>query len=114
MDTNFSPAPWAIEPLEWNEGGSICITGGAEIIAVIPPMNEDDNPYWQTAQRHPHDLHNAALLAAAPQLFQALTQALHYLEGAHTADEKFLTHCRHLLRQATRPVAIEIPPYMYR
>ncbi len=73
-----SPEPWHIEPLVADHGASIAICNRHEgILAVIPPLNEDDEPDEATAQRDPHDAANARRMVAAVNACQGIgTEAL--------------------------------------
>jgi hypothetical protein len=76
--TEHSPEPWHIEPLEADHGASIAICNRQQgILAVIPPLNEDDAPNADTAQRYPCDEPNARRLTAAVNGCQGIpTEAL--------------------------------------
>ena len=67
-----TPGPWRVEPLQWDHGASIAIVANGQIIATISPENEDEEPDMHTAKRGPHDEANASLIAAAPEMFEAL------------------------------------------
>ncbi|HJT77875.1 MAG TPA: hypothetical protein VJ739_11800 [Gemmataceae bacterium] len=61
-----APEPWHTEPLQADNGGSIAICNRQQgILAVIPPLNEDDVPDQTTAQRAPGDEANARRIVAA-------------------------------------------------
>ena len=67
--------PWTVEPLQWDHGASLAIIAAAQdvaIICTIAPLNEDDEPNMSNAVRGPHDEANARLIAAAPELLEAL------------------------------------------
>lgn len=66
-----TPAPWWVEPLQWDHGASIAIVANGQIIATISPENEDEEPNMHTAKRGPHDEANARVIAAAPVLLKA-------------------------------------------
>lgn len=68
----YTPGPWELQPLQADHGASLCIASGAFVIAVIPPTNADDEPDMDTAKRDPHDEANGRLLAAAPEMLEAL------------------------------------------
>lgn len=74
--------PWHIEPLQWEHGASIAICGPEDsgILATISPINEDDDPDESTAERAPEDEANARLIAAAPDLLEALDNVTAALE----------------------------------
>jgi hypothetical protein len=68
--TEHTPEPWHIEPFQEDEGKSIAICkAGKGIIAVIPPP--EDSPFFTTDEDHA----NARLIAAAPELLEALREA---------------------------------------
>lgn len=73
----FTPGPWHVEPKVSDNGASLVICDGGKegILAVIPPINDADEPSYDTAKRGPHDVANAALLAAAPELLAAMEEA---------------------------------------
>jgi hypothetical protein len=73
-----SPEPWHIEPLQADNGGSVAICNKQQgILAVIPPLNEDDEPDAATAQRDPCDEANARRIVAAVNACEGIgTQAL--------------------------------------
>jgi hypothetical protein len=70
-----TPAPWSVEPLQWDHGASIAIVAKGQIICTIAPENEEDDPDMDTAKRGPHDEANAGLIAAAPKLLAACEHA---------------------------------------
>jgi hypothetical protein len=74
--TSHSPAPWSVEPLQWDHGASIAIVSGGSVLCVIPPRNEDEEPDYHSAVRAPSDEANARLIAAAPELLAALETVL--------------------------------------
>jgi hypothetical protein len=76
--TAHSPEPWHTEPLQADRGGSIAVCNRRQgILAVIPPLNEDDGPDEATAQRDPCDEANARRLCAAVNACQGIgTEAL--------------------------------------
>ena len=71
-NATYTPGPWAVEPLQWDDGASIAIVAAGQIIATISPENEDESPDMHTAKRGPHDEANALLIAAAPLLLETL------------------------------------------
>ena len=76
--TAHSPEPWHVEPLVADHGASIAICNRQQgILAVIPPLNEDDEPDERTAQRDPCDQANARRIVAAVNACQGIpTDAL--------------------------------------
>jgi hypothetical protein len=76
--TAHSPEPWHVEPLQADHGGSIAICNREQgILAVIPPLNEDDEPDESTTLRHPCDEANARRICAAVNGCQGIsTEAL--------------------------------------
>lgn len=86
LKRRHSPGWWQVMPWQHDHGGSLAICdANSRVIALIPPLNEDDDPDWDTARRDKHDLANAALFAAAPKL-------LDYLEIMTAAMENVLLH----------------------
>ena len=68
--------PWAVEPWQWNQGASLAIVAPANgYIVGIVPFDEDiqtvDQPDCDTVKRHPDEIPNAVLMAAAPALLEA-------------------------------------------
>lgn len=71
-----TPGPWAVEPRQWDQGASLAIVAPANgYIVGIVPFDEDiqtvDEPDHSTVKRHPDEMPNAILMAAAPALLQA-------------------------------------------
>ena len=74
---SHTPGPWVVEPWQWNNGASLAIVAPANgFVVAITPYDEDiqteDCPTAETVKRHPDELPNADLLAAAPLLSKAL------------------------------------------
>ncbi len=88
MNTQHTPGPWNVEPLQWDHGASIAIVSKGDIVAVIPPTNEEDEPDESTARHGLHDAANARLIAVAPEQNSALMLAETALEQASTALER--------------------------
>src|SRR5262245_3648148 len=76
--TAHSPEPWHFEPLQADKGGSIAICNRQQgMLAVIPPLNEDDEPDEATAKRDPCDEANARRIVAAVNACEGVsTEAL--------------------------------------
>lgn len=74
QEGQHTPGPWHVEPKVSDHGASlvICDGGGEGILAVIPPLNDADEPDADTAERGAHDEANSRLMAAAPDLLAAL------------------------------------------
>ncbi len=70
----FTPGPWAVEPRQWDHGASLAIVAphSGYIVAVVP-FDEDiqtvDEPDYETVKRHPDEVPNAHLIAAAPAMY---------------------------------------------
>jgi hypothetical protein len=74
---SHTPGPWVVEPRQWDHGASLAIVAPANgFIVAIVPFDEDiqteDSPTADTVRRHPDEIPNANILAAAPALFKAL------------------------------------------
>jgi hypothetical protein len=75
--TSHTLGPWVVEPRQWDQGASLAIVAPANgwIVAIVP-FDEDiqtvDEPNADTVNRHPCELPNAHMIAAAPALFKAL------------------------------------------
>jgi hypothetical protein len=66
-----TPGPWHTEPLLWDHGASIAICSKQKgILAIIPPLNDAEDQ--ATAEHDPHDIANGNLMAAAPEMLEAL------------------------------------------
>jgi hypothetical protein len=66
-----TPGPWHTEPFQWDYGASIAICSKQQgVLAIIPPLNdvEDD----ATPQHDLHDIANSNVMAAAPDMLEAL------------------------------------------
>ncbi len=74
---HFTPGPWAVEPRQWDHGASLAIVAphSGYIVAVVP-FDDDiqtvDEPDYETVKRHPDEVPNAHLIAAAPAMYEAL------------------------------------------
>jgi hypothetical protein len=73
---SHTPGPWVVEPRQWDQGASLAIVAPANgFIVAIVPFDEDiqteDCPTADTVKRHPDEIPNANVLAAAPVLLEA-------------------------------------------
>lgn len=70
-----SPGPWHLEPLQWDQGASIAICNKQHgVLAIIQPLNDAENE--ASARRDACDVGNGHLMAAAPDLLEALNYLL--------------------------------------
>lgn len=89
--SKHTPGPWAVEPRQWDHGASLAIVApnNGYIVAIVP-FDEDiqtvDEPDYETVKRHPDDVPNAHLIAAAPAMYEALKELVTYLQD-HVEDE---------------------------
>ena len=107
--SKHTPGPWAVEPRQWDHGASLAIVApnSGYIVAVVP-FDEDiqtvDEPDYNTVKRHPNEVPNAHLIAAAPAMYEALAQAIEELADyeATRNDPKSMTRyrCEAALAQA--------------
>jgi hypothetical protein len=79
-NTQHTPGPWVVEPRQWDQGASLAIVAPANgFIVAIVPFDEDiqieDSPTADTVRRHPDEIPNANVLAAAPDLLEAINAA---------------------------------------
>lgn len=69
--------PLTVEPEQWSQGGRIAICHPERgVVAVIEPLNAEDEPNMETAEREPWDEAYARLFAAAPELLDELKLVL--------------------------------------
>lgn len=63
--------PLTVQPEQWSQGARIAICHPDRgVIAVIEPINNDDDPTLETAERELFDEAYARLFAAAPDLLE--------------------------------------------
>jgi len=85
--SKHTPGPWAVEPRQWDHGASLAIVApnNGYIVAIVP-FDEDiqtvDEPDYETVKRHPDDVPNAHLIAAAPAMYEALKAIQEKISGA--------------------------------
>ena len=100
---NHTPGPWAVAPRQWDHGASLAIVApnNGYVVAIVP-FDEDiqvvDEPDGDTVRRHPDDVPNAALLAAAPAMYEACKAARGNMTG--TIGSPSMGRCLRLLREA--------------
>jgi hypothetical protein len=75
-----TPGPWHVEPEEWTEGRGIAICGKDGAVAIID------------AEMAPNgeDYANARLIAAAPELLDALREFVSDIEAAYSSGMDIL------------------------
>lgn len=87
--------PLTVQPEQWSQGARLAICHPDRgVIAVIEPINAEDEPTMETAQREPWDEAYARLFAASPSLLDEAKRLLAaYNEGVHiTAGGLTITH----------------------
>jgi len=73
-----------VQPYQADHGASIAIVHAKRgIVALIPPLNEADDPDMYTAKREPWDAAYAQLFATAPDMLKALQYVLAMMDHAH-------------------------------
>jgi hypothetical protein len=90
METNFTPGPWALD----EKGLGVISKAGnisGDIICDAPDGWEDSMKLWGF---------NAALIAAAPDLFEALRLALPYIQDAYECAFPDTDHNANVLSMA--------------
>lgn len=83
-----TPGPWHVEPKQADHGGTLVIVNedSSLIIAEIPPLNIEDEPDMDDAERSPEDEANARLIAAVPELLDALRDLVRRADTSELAD----------------------------
>ena len=90
MNTNHTPAPWKVIDREVMEDGSVYpihITGGVTDLGIClmeSPAAADayvNNPAWKALGKSDMSVANARLIAAAPELLEALKQMIVIYQG---------------------------------
>jgi hypothetical protein len=72
---NYTPGPWVAVPYQPTHGADIAIDAKGYLIAKIPhdsEIQDSADPDYYDVVWHPSDKPNAALIAAAPELLEAL------------------------------------------
>lgn len=82
---------WTAQPYQRDHGQSIAICEGSEIICLIRPLKAADRP--QAMQR-------AALIAAAPEMLNALMEVVNQTESGEGITVGLLKSINDILRQA--------------
>lgn len=80
-NTEHTPGPWNVQPYQADQGESIAICAGSHIIALIPPEEEAREGEWSK-----EDKSNARLIAAAPEMLEALAEILRNVSPWERAD----------------------------
>jgi hypothetical protein len=96
--SGHTPGPYEVQPLQSSHGAELAIVAPANgfVVAVIqydPDIQTDDYPDYDTVVRHPQDVANAQLLAAAPDFAaaaksasEAIDDLIHALYFEHIDD----------------------------
>lgn len=71
-----SALPWFVQPYQADHGASLAIVSGSFVVALIAPLNADDEPNMDDAKRDPHDVPNAAFIARAVNAYERHAKAL--------------------------------------
>lgn len=76
--------PLSVEPYQYDHGASIAICHRERgVLALIEPLNVEDNPDMHSAKREPWDEAYAKLFAASPDMLTALRYVAAMMEHAH-------------------------------
>lgn len=77
-----SPGPYTVQPLAGDHGASLAIVDKeSNVLAIIPPLNEDEEPDESTAKRGPHDEANAKLFADSWETRRVLKELVRCIRG---------------------------------
>lgn len=81
--SGHTPGPWKVEPYGWihtdYEGRSVAIIDW-----------KSSSPKWTVSELSEQDAHNAHLIAAAPELLEALDACVFELESEHMPSDEVL------------------------
>lgn len=82
MPARHNGAPNHVQPLVTDHGASIAIVNPkGTVLAVIPPLNDNEGPDWKTAKRKPYDVRNAYQMAYASRMQHLLARSVRALRG---------------------------------
>ena len=112
MNTPFTPGPWEAQSIDWDgpERGEAFIVGGnlgGLVGAALPwPSEVAEGPLYE----FPRVAANARLIAAAPEMYEALNEIFNELDGRYDGapDSRVLwmgehiTHIRAALAKAVQ------------
>lgn len=77
IDETRAMGPLSVEPEQWSHGGRIAVVHPDRgIVAVIEPLNNEEEPDMDSAKREPWDEAYASLFAAAPEMRDELESLL--------------------------------------
>ena len=99
MSNKHTPGPWVIEHLDWAQKGYVFINAkDHDAIAQVVWLMEDDE---KMGRNSPTEEANARLIAAAPDLLQALIDAVDLIETVSPFEGDTLRNARAAIAKAT-------------